>query len=122
MPLTAVPPPAPTARLLALLLVCCAAVGCSSSADAPARFAADGAKKLSCMQHQTVAPGSDYTDPQRSDLGRNLTVFKYYVLNGAVKYCDDKGPNADDRAWAQFVAKETGNRASVAAILDAPAS
>lgn len=106
--------------LVALMLTSLA--GCTSSGDAPARFAADGAVKLSCMQHQTQAPGADYTDPQRADLGRNLTVFKYYVLNGAAKYCDDKGPNAADRAWAQFVAKQTSNRASVAAILDAPAS
>ena len=116
------PLPAPTARLLTVLLVCCAAVGCTSSPDAPTRFAADGAVKLSCMKHQTQAPGSDYTDPRRADLGRNLTVYKYYVLNGAEKYCDGKGPTAADRAWAQFVATETGNRASVAPILDAPAS
>lgn len=110
------------ARLLALLLVGWAAVGCTSSGEAPTRFAADGAVKLSCMKHQAQAPGANYTDPQRADLGRNLTVFKYYVLNGAAKYCDGKGPNAADRAWAQFVAKETGNRASVAPILDAPTS
>lgn len=110
-----------TGRLLVALTGAILA-GCTSSGDAPARFQADGAVKLSCMQHQTQAPGSDYTDPERADLGRNLTVFKYYVLNGAVKYCDDKGPTAADRAWAQFVAKQTGNRASVAPILDAPAS
>lgn len=110
------------ARPLVVLGVLCAATGCTSSGAAPARFAADGAVKLSCMKHQAQAPGSDYTDPQRADLGRNLTVYKYYVLNGAEKYCDGKGPNAADRAWAQFVAKQTGDRASVAAILNAPTS
>lgn len=109
--------------LLAFVIPVLVVAGCSSApAPAPVRFNAEGNGQLTCMAHQRDNPGADYSDPARADLGRNLTVFKYFVLNGALGYCDRAGPNRSDRAWAQFYADQTSNRAPVAAILDAPAS
>lgn len=110
------------ATVLALLAVPAVLLaGCTSDpAPAPVRFAAAGDVQLTCMEHQTTTPDSDYTDPARADLGRNLAVFKYYALNGALGFCDGAGPTDADRAWAQFYADQTKNRTPVAAILDAP--
>ncbi len=106
----------PTRRRTAVLSVALLAVA-SCGADEPVRFQADGAVQLECMQHQSDPPGPDYTDPERADLGRNLTVFKYYSLNGATGYCDGSGPRDADRAWAEFVAAQTGTDRTVSAIL-----
>lgn len=108
--------------LLALLAVPVLLAGCTSDpAPAPVRFAAAGDVQLTCMEHQSTTPDGDYTDPARADLGRSLEVFRYYVLNGSLAYCDGAGPSEADRAWAQFYADQTKNRKPVAAILDAPA-
>lgn len=64
----------------------------------------------------------DYTDPERANIFRNLPVLKYYVTNWSKGYCDGAGPTANDRAWAQWSADQSSNRAPVAAILDAPTS
>ena len=111
--------------VLALLVPVLLLAGCTSDpapAPAPVRFDAEGDVQLTCMTHQTTVPDGDYTDPARANTGRNLAVFRYYVLNGSLGYCDGAGPTADDRAWAQFSADSTSNRAPVAAILDAPTS
>jgi hypothetical protein len=107
--------------VLALLVPALVLAGCTSDpAPAPTRFNAEGDVQLTCMAHQQDPPSVDYTDPARADLGRNLAVFKYFALNGALGYCDGAGPGAADRAWAQFYADSTSNRTPVAAILDAP--
>jgi len=69
----------------------------------------------------TAQPGAT-TDPQLETIFRNFPVFKYYVSNGSKGYCDGAGPNANDRAWAQWSADQTSNRDPVAAILDTPTS
>jgi len=95
--------------------------GCSLLGSTPqARFNPEGDVAVACMVHQSQPPGTDYTDRARADLGRNLAVFKYYALNATKGYCDGAGPTSADRAWAQFTADQTGNRAEVAKILDAP--
>ena len=86
----------------------------------PTRFDLEGEVAVSCMSHQTSTPGVDYTDPARETVFRNLPVLKYYASNGSKGYCDGAGPNNNDRAWAQWSADQSSNRAPVAAILDAP--
>ena len=99
------------------------AAGPGATADPdPTRFDLEGEVALTCMSHQGSTPGVDYTDPARETVFRNLPVLKYYASNGSKGYCDGAGPNANDRAWAQWSADQSSNRAPVAAILDAPTS
>ncbi len=75
---------------------------------------------MKCMVHQTQPPGPDYTDPAHANLGRTLAVLKYYKLNATKSYCDGSGPTEADKQWAQFTVAQTGDRAALADILDAP--
>lgn len=98
-----------------------ASPGATADPD-PSRFNLEGGVPVGCMTHQVVAPGVDYNDPALVSIFRSLPVLKYYVANGSKGYCDGAGPTADDRAWAQWSADQSSNRAPVAAILDAPPS
>lgn len=94
-----------------------AVAGCGSDDGGP-RFNAEGGGDIACMTHQDEPPGSRYTDLARRNTGEILQVLRYYTAHGLKGYCDRAGPNAADRAWAQFYLAQGTDRANVAPLLD----
>lgn len=93
-----------------------AVVGCGSDDGGP-RFNAEGGGDIACMTHQAEPPGSRYIDLARRNTGEVFQVLRYYTAHGLKGYCDKAGPNAADRAWAEFYLAQGTDRTYVAPLL-----
>jgi hypothetical protein len=99
-------------RLLLLVLLVTAA--CSGTADPGPRFDDGGQRDVACMQHQGLAPGARYTDPNQRRTDETLPLLRYYTANGLKPYCDKAGPSDVDRAWAKLYVDLGADRENVA--------
>ena len=84
--------------------------GCGSGSSNAAVFktqngVAPDAATQTCLVHQSAKPTAVYTGGadaiKTTDV---LTFLAYYTANGNKKFCDGKGPNAKDKAWAALYA------------------
>ena len=101
-------------RLIALAITLTVLTAGCGDGDGGGTFdAGTGTAPLACMPHQKHAPAKDYTD----DTARTFTLLRYYVANGARPYCDHRGADAEDRAWAHLYERLGGDPHAVEAIL-----
>ena len=91
--------------------------GCSTAPDPGPVFDDEGARDLTCMAHQTGAPGARYTDEGMRNTGEVLALMRYYTGNGAKPFCDAAAATTADMAWAQEYVDLGGTAAKVPTIV-----
>ncbi|MBA3524724.1 MAG: hypothetical protein H0T85_09280 [Geodermatophilaceae bacterium] len=104
-------------RVIPAVLAALLLSSCSGGDDG--RFVTGAEADISCMEHQSQSPGTAYTGGEDGDTAAILSVFRYYVANGAKGYCDGDPPTDEDLEWAQLVVDLGGSSDSVQPILDA---
>ncbi len=72
------------------------------------------AASQSCMVHQTKKPTKAYEGGTGGTTSDVLTFLAYYSANGNKKFCDGKGANANDKAWAALYISLDGKQAASA--------
>ena len=92
--------------------------GCAD--DGGPVFNNEGGRQISCMQHQSEAPGSRYTDTERRNTSEVLAVLRYYTAHGTKPYCDAAPPTKSDRAWAELYVQQGADRVHIAPLLGTP--
>ncbi|GAB4064357.1 hypothetical protein GCM10028777_10360 [Angustibacter speluncae] len=88
------------ASLLALLVAGCTAGG--STPDATL-VTPTGDGPVTCQEHQTGPPGTDYAGGADADTAKVLGLLKYWKANGDKPFCDGREATEDDLAWANLV-------------------
>ena len=108
-------------RALSFLLICVFAAACGGTAPDP-RFddeTTNGAvSELSCLKHQSQAPGARYTDDTLRRTEDTLSLLRYYTANGAKPYCDGQDLTDVDRRWLDLYVRLGADKENIAALLD----
>ncbi len=58
---------------------------------------------VTCQEHQTGPPGTDYAGGADADTAKVLTLLRYWKDNGDKPFCDGGEATEDDLAWADLV-------------------
>ncbi|GAA3244842.1 hypothetical protein GCM10017691_51340 [Pseudonocardia petroleophila] len=99
------------------VLVAAVLAGCSSGPDLGPLFDDEGGATVSCLVHQTGAPGPRYTEVETRDTARVLAMMKYYTQFGALPFCDGDRAGDADRAWGQAYVDLGGAAGKVPTVL-----
>lgn len=102
------------AAATALLLTACG----SDSDDGAFVTGDETGYPVQCMDHQPDKPGKAYTGGEDAETTAVLKMLRYYTANKAVQaFCDGKGPNGNDRRWAQLYVDLGAEPSNVARLL-----
>lgn len=79
--------------------------GCTAgTADPqPTLVTPSGSGPVTCQEHQTAPPGTDYAGGAEADTAKVFTLLKYWNANGDRPFCDGEPANDADRAWSDLV-------------------
>jgi hypothetical protein len=86
--------------LLALGLTAC--TGGTSTPEATL-VVPTGDGPVTCQEHQTGPPGTDYAGGAQADTAKVLTLLRYWNENGDKPFCDGEEATEDDAAWTDLV-------------------
>lgn len=103
---------------LAVLLATVVTIAACSHSTAPAKDFDDQKRvDVTCLDHQSGHPGTDYTGGADADTSKIFVMLHYYVANGSKPYCDGGHATDVDRSWAQLYVNLGGNPQLVNRIL-----
>lgn len=89
----------------------------AATSPPPAAFD-DAAWGPDCMRHQQKTPLP--ADLSGGDVGRTLTVLRYYTAHGLQAFCDGAGATGIDLQWMRLYVAQGADPAHVARWLSAP--
>ena len=103
-----------TVTLCGLLL---ALTACTAQAEPGPVFDDEGKADVTCLKHQTSAPGARYSDEGMRRSDEVLPLLRYYTAHGRKPFCDGAGTSRNDKAWADLYVRLGADRANVSTLV-----